>query len=73
MEWLSGQMDAVAEKVESCASVHLSHDSLGADVDAFGSSVVVEQGDGTVHSGPVDFDAVGEAAYMWQIDRSGPA
>ena len=60
MEWRSGQKDAVAEKVESGASVHLSHDPLGAGVDAFGAAVVVRQGDGTVHSGPVDLETVGE-------------
>ncbi|MDX2982274.1 MULTISPECIES: hypothetical protein, partial [Streptomyces] len=29
---LSGEQDAVAEEVESCASVHLSHDPFGAGV-----------------------------------------
>lgn len=62
VEWLSGQKDAVAEKIEACASMHLPHDPLGAGVDAFGAAVVVGLGDGTVHSGPVDLEAVGEAA-----------
>ncbi len=33
----------MAEEVESGASVHLPHDSLGAGVDAFGTAVVVAQ------------------------------
>jgi hypothetical protein len=37
----SGQEDAVAEDVESGASVHLPHDPLGSGVDVFGAAVVV--------------------------------
>ena len=46
----------MAEKVESGASVHLSHDPLGSGVDAFGATVVIGQGYGTVHCGPVDLE-----------------
>lgn len=69
--YLLGQKDAVAEKGESCASVHLSHDPFSAGVDAFGAAVVVGQSKGGVHSGPVDFQAVGEAAQMrWSTARA---
>lgn len=58
----------MAEEVESGASVHLSHDPLGAGVDAFGAAVVVGQGEAGVHGGPVDFEAVGQAAQVGQAD-----
>lgn len=59
------------EKIESGASVHLSHDSFGAGVDAFGAAVVVAQGEAGVHGGPVDFEAVGETAQVGQGDGAG--
>lgn len=60
VEWPSGRKDAVAEKVESRASVHLSHDPLDAGVDASGAAVAAGQGDSTAHSGPVDLETVRE-------------
>ena len=57
----------MTEEVESCASVHLSHDPLGSGVDALGPAVVVGQGEAGVHGGAVEFEAVGEAVQVGQV------
>lgn len=41
-----GQEDAVAERREAGAAVHLAHDALGLGIHALGSAVVERQGDG---------------------------
>jgi hypothetical protein len=61
----------VTEEIESGASVHLPHDPLGAGVDALDEAVVVRQREAGVRGSPVDFEAIGEAAQVGQIDGAG--
>jgi hypothetical protein len=54
----------VVQEVEPGTGVHLSHDPLRAGVDAFGSAVVVGEGEAGVRGVAVEFEAVGEAVQV---------
>lgn len=61
----------MAEEVESGAAVHLAHDSFRAGVDAFGSAVVVREGEAGVHGVAGEFEAVGVTVQVGQVSGSG--
>lgn len=54
----------MTQEVEPGTAVHLSHDPFGAGVDAFGSAVVMREGEACTHGVAVEFEAVGEAVQV---------
>ena len=61
----------MAEQVEAGAAVHLAHDPFGFGVDAFGSAVVVRQGQAGVDGVAVLVEAAGEGVQVRQVGRAG--
>jgi hypothetical protein len=61
----------VAQEVEPSPAVHLPHDFLRSGVDAFGSAVVMRQGEAGVHCIAVEFESACEAVQVGQVSGSG--
>jgi translation elongation factor EF-1beta len=65
------EQDAVAEKSESCSSIHLALQQFGFGVNTFSRSIVMGQRDGGVDRVAVPVESAGEGVQVWQVFLAG--